>query len=261
MRPICVARSAATCFPSRTTFRSRRMPGLPSVLYPYMEDSVKVRSRRSSRKRPSRLAFVSATLVITALAGAGSVPTFVAFAQMVEDDQMVIADAGHSVVVAESRPDPDMLRTPSGLGALEEKVSGLRTTTIVAKPAPAAPRTATPSHTAPRPAAAPAASAPSPAPATPAGDGWKTARASWYGPGFYGNTMAGGGVLTPDSMVVAHRTLPFGTRIEFSYKGRTCIAVVQDRGPFTAGRVFDLGPGTAKALGFSGVAMVGYRIL
>lgn len=90
---------------------------------------------------------------------------------------------------------------------------------------------------------------------------WRSARASWYGPGFYGNTMAGGGKLTPSSMVVAHRTLAFGTKIEFSYKGRTCIAVVQDRGPHVAGRVFDLGPGTAKTLGFSGVGTVQYRIV
>lgn len=91
--------------------------------------------------------------------------------------------------------------------------------------------------------------------------GWKTAKVSWYGPGFYGHTMAGGGQLTPTSMVVAHRSMAFGTRIEFSYKGKTCIAVVQDRGPYISGRTFDLGPGTAKTLGFSGVGTVSYRIL
>lgn len=90
---------------------------------------------------------------------------------------------------------------------------------------------------------------------------WQTARVSWYGPNFYGNTMAGGGTLTPDSMVVAHRSMDFGTKIEFRYNGRTCVAVVQDRGPFIAGRVFDLGPGTAKALGFSGVGNVEWRVV
>lgn len=91
--------------------------------------------------------------------------------------------------------------------------------------------------------------------------GWRSARVSWYGPGFYGNTMAGGGKLRRDSMVVAHRSMPFGTRIEFSYRGQSVIAVVRDRGPFIHGRVFDLGPGTAKALGFGGVGTVKYRIL
>ena len=93
------------------------------------------------------------------------------------------------------------------------------------------------------------------------GGGWSTALVSWYGPGFYGNTMAGGGTLTPDSMVVAHPSMPFGTRIEFAYGGRTTIAVVQDRGPYVGGRTFDLGPGTAKALGFGGVGTVRYRVL
>ncbi len=96
---------------------------------------------------------------------------------------------------------------------------------------------------------------------TTSSSGWKSAKVSWYGPGLYGNTMAGGGQLTPSSMVVAHRSMKFGTRIEFSYQGRTVIAVVQDRGPYTGGRVFDLGPGTAKALGFSGVGTVKYRIV
>jgi rare lipoprotein A (peptidoglycan hydrolase) len=90
---------------------------------------------------------------------------------------------------------------------------------------------------------------------------WASAKVSWYGPGFYGHTMAGGGNLTPKSMVVAHRTMKFGTRIQITYNGKTTIAVVQDRGPFIAGRTFDLGPGTAKALGFSGVGTIKWRII
>lgn len=91
--------------------------------------------------------------------------------------------------------------------------------------------------------------------------GWKSARVSWYGPGFYGRHTASGPILTQGMMNVAHKTLPFGTRIQFEYKGRTCVAVVNDRGPFVAGRTFDLGPGTATALGFGGVGTVKYRIL
>ncbi len=90
---------------------------------------------------------------------------------------------------------------------------------------------------------------------------WKSARVSWYGPGFYGHTMAGGGTLTPTSMVVAHRTMKFGTKVQITYKGKTVIAVVRDRGPYVAGRTFDLGPGTAHALGFSGVGTIQWRIV
>ena len=110
----------------------------------------------------------------------------------------------------------------------------------------------------PKPVVRPAASAPSRAVST---SGWQSAKASWYGPGFYGRTTASGAVLTTDMMNVAHKSLPFGTRIQFEYKGRTATAVVNDRGPYIHGRVFDLGPGTAKALGFGGVGTVKYRIL
>ncbi len=93
------------------------------------------------------------------------------------------------------------------------------------------------------------------------GGGWHAARASWYGPGFYGHTMAGGGRLTRGSMVVAHKSLPFGTRVLVQWRGRSVVAVVRDRGPFVAGREFDLGPGTARALGFGGVGTIRYRLL
>jgi rare lipoprotein A (peptidoglycan hydrolase) len=95
----------------------------------------------------------------------------------------------------------------------------------------------------------------------PKGGAWRKARVSWYGPGFYGHTMAGGGKLRRNSMVVAHKTMRFGTAIEIKYRGRTCRAVVRDRGPFVAGRTFDLGPGTAKALGFSGVGSIKWRVV
>jgi rare lipoprotein A (peptidoglycan hydrolase) len=90
---------------------------------------------------------------------------------------------------------------------------------------------------------------------------WRRARVSWYGPGFYGHTMAGGGKLRRTSMVVAHRSLPFGTKVQIAYKGRAVTATVRDRGPFVAGREFDLGPGTAKALHFSGVGTIRYKLI
>ena len=91
--------------------------------------------------------------------------------------------------------------------------------------------------------------------------GWSSAKVSWYGPGLFGNKTASGAVLTQGMMNVAHKTMPFGTKIQFEYNGKTATAVVNDRGPFIAGRVFDLGPGTAAALGFGGVGTVRYRVL
>ena len=139
------------------------------------------------------------------------------------------------------------LREPSGLEAVDARTAARRTPTALSK---AAKISAYKAYRAELLAAQPHGTGP-----------WSTAKVSWYGPGFYGHTMAGGGTLQPTSMIVAHRSLPFGTKIEFSYNGKTCIAVVKDRGPYVAGRTFDLGPGTAKTLGFSGVGTVKYRIV
>ncbi|MDO8914895.1 MAG: septal ring lytic transglycosylase RlpA family protein, partial [Coriobacteriia bacterium] len=94
-----------------------------------------------------------------------------------------------------------------------------------------------------------------------ASTGWRTAKASWYGPGFYGHGMAGGGILKKSSRIVAHKTLPFGTLVEFSHDGKTIVVPVRDRGPYVSGREFDLGPGTARALGMYHTGTLSYRIL
>ncbi|MRS12619.1 MAG: hypothetical protein EG823_06065 [Actinobacteria bacterium] len=179
------------------------------------------------------------------LAGTGFVPSRSASAQVAGPGVGEQAPEAPSLAPADGLKNADSVRQPSGLGDTDAQSSGTRTPTRI--------RVASSKPPAPQPEQTAAAA--------PAGDGWKSAKVSWYGPGFYGNTMAGGGTLQPDSMVVAHKSLPFGTMIEFAYNGRTCIAVVADRGPYAGGRVFDLGPGTASALGFSGVGTVQYRIL
>jgi hypothetical protein len=63
---------------------------------------------------------------------------------------------------------------------------------------------------------------------------------SWYGPGLYGNGMACGGKLTKTTVGVAHRTLKCGTLVTFRYNGKTLTVPVVDRGPFVAGRTWDL---------------------
>lgn len=90
---------------------------------------------------------------------------------------------------------------------------------------------------------------------------WHSARASWYGPGLYGSPLASGGVLRPGMRIFAHRSMRFGTRVQFAYNGRRIIAVCRDRGPYVGGRTFDLGPGTARALRFDGVGTVRWRIV
>lgn len=90
-------------------------------------------------------------------------------------------------------------------------------------------------------------------------------RASWYGPGFFGNRTASGEVLRPGTLTAAHRSLPFGTRVRVTnlYNGRSAVVRINDRGPFHGNRVIDLAHGAAGHLGLisSGVADVRLEVL
>ena len=92
-----------------------------------------------------------------------------------------------------------------------------------------------------------------------------TGEASWYGPGFYGNRTANGEVYRPGTMTAAHRSLPFGTKVRVTnlWNGRTAVIRINDRGPFVAHRVIDLGHGAASTLGLtsSGIANVKLEVL
>lgn len=85
------------------------------------------------------------------------------------------------------------------------------------------------------------------------------ALASWYGPGLYGNPLACGGTLTRSLVGVAHRSLACGTRLVVCYRGRCSRATVVDRGPYVAGRDFDLTGALASRLGFGGVDVIHWR--
>ena len=81
-------------------------------------------------------------------------------------------------------------------------------------------------------------------------------RASWYGPGFFGNKTACGQTLKTDTIGVAHRSLPCGTKVVLGYKGKWVRARVIDRGPFVKRgytRDWDLTARTARKLRFEGV--------
>jgi rare lipoprotein A (peptidoglycan hydrolase) len=85
-------------------------------------------------------------------------------------------------------------------------------------------------------------------------------QASWYGPGFFGNTTACGQTLRRGTVGVAHRSLPCGTKVVFGYKGRFVRARVIDRGPFVKQaryeRDWDLTAALAEKLRFAGVDTV-----
>src|SRR5262249_48971298 len=66
----------------------------------------------------------------------------------------------------------------------------------------------------------------------PQPEGSYTALAASSGPAAFGRHTACGGVLTPDTLGVAHPTLPCGARIFVSYRGTTILTQVVDRGPY-----------------------------
>ena len=75
---------------------------------------------------------------------------------------------------------------------------------------------------------------------------------------YAGERTASGERAHPSGFTAAHRSLPFGTRVRVTNKsnGRSIVVRINDRWPFVRGRVIDLTPAAARALGFNGLANV-----
>ena len=86
---------------------------------------------------------------------------------------------------------------------------------------------------------------------------FRGAVATWYGPGFFGNTTACGIELTPELVGVAHRSLPCGTNVAVRYGTRTLVVPVVDRGPFGSEARWDLTQAAAQQLGFTHTDRIG----
>jgi rare lipoprotein A len=92
-------------------------------------------------------------------------------------------------------------------------------------------------------------------------------KASIYSTSCNGGSRTASGVrLKNDSNMVAHKTLPFGTKIKITNvsNGKTIEAIVVDRGPFVKGRILDVTRTVAKQLGFSytqGIAKVKIEVV
>jgi rare lipoprotein A (peptidoglycan hydrolase) len=87
---------------------------------------------------------------------------------------------------------------------------------------------------------------------------WNVSIASVYTD--YGKPIACGGVLHVPELGVANKTLPCGTKVIFLYHGRAIEVPVIDRGPYIAGRTWDLTGATAEALKFPGLGPIRWRI-
>jgi rare lipoprotein A len=73
-----------------------------------------------------------------------------------------------------------------------------------------------------------------------------------------GGLTANGEHASPSGLTAAHRSLAFGTRVRVTNDetGRSVVVRINDRGPFVKGRIIDLMPAAAHAIGVDGLAHV-----
>jgi rare lipoprotein A len=72
---------------------------------------------------------------------------------------------------------------------------------------------------------------------------------------------ASGERFNPNALTAAHKTLPFGTRVRVTYKGRSVVVRINDRGPFIRGRHLDLSRAAARKIGCAGVCRVSMVVI
>lgn len=89
----------------------------------------------------------------------------------------------------------------------------------------------------------------------------QVALASWYG-AESGHRTASGEHFNPHGLTAASRTLPFGTLVRVSYRGRSVVVRINDRGPARwTHRDIDLAQGAARAIGCGGVCRVDLEVV
>jgi rare lipoprotein A len=90
----------------------------------------------------------------------------------------------------------------------------------------------------------------------------RSGRGSWYGDDFHGRKTANGEIFDKHALTAAHPTLPlpsyaYVTNLE---NGRTVLVRINDRGPYSGGRIIDLSHGTAHHLGFEHKGLAEVRV-
>ncbi|WLG44133.1 MULTISPECIES: septal ring lytic transglycosylase RlpA family protein [Pseudomonas] len=93
----------------------------------------------------------------------------------------------------------------------------------------------------------------------------KTGLASYYGAKHHGKRTASGERFNQHGLTAAHRQLPFGTRVKITNlnNDRSCVVRINDRGPYSRGRLIDVSREAADQLGMlrSGTAKVRVQAL
>jgi rare lipoprotein A len=83
------------------------------------------------------------------------------------------------------------------------------------------------------------------------------------GDGYAGRRTANGERAQSGALTAAHKSLPFGTmvRVTNTRNNKSVVVRINDRGPFVRGRVIDLTPAGARAIGMSGLAPVSLSVV
>ena len=81
--------------------------------------------------------------------------------------------------------------------------------------------------------------------------------------GYSGARTASGERVQSGALTAAHKTLAFGTMVRVTNRrnNRSVVVRINDRGPFVRGRVIDLTPAGARAIGMSGLAPVSLAVV
>jgi rare lipoprotein A len=92
-----------------------------------------------------------------------------------------------------------------------------------------------------------------------------TGTVSWYGRELAGRKTASGDIFDPAALTMAHRTWPLGTQVKVTNlrNQRSVVVTVNDRGPYTPGRIADLSEAAARQIGMvrSGVTQARLEVL
>jgi rare lipoprotein A len=102
------------------------------------------------------------------------------------------------------------------------------------------------------------AAAPASAPASAVAAATESGKLAWYGKKFAGRTTASGERYNPEAMTMAHKTLPFDTRVKVTNpkNGKSVTLRVNDRGPTQADRVGDVSMAAARQLGMISMGVI-----
>ncbi|MFA9206343.1 MAG: septal ring lytic transglycosylase RlpA family protein [Burkholderiaceae bacterium] len=86
--------------------------------------------------------------------------------------------------------------------------------------------------------------------------------ASYYADSYEGKTTANGEIYRQGKITAAHKTLPFGTKVEVTNlsNNKSVVVRINDRGPYIRGRIIDLTKAAAREINMVGAGVAKVKI-